>query len=158
LVVVCIGTDRSTGDALGPLVGTILKDSGEFVGRLLGTLDEPVHAGNLKETLSTLADDNQRRMVLAIDACLGQSQQVGTICVGTGPIRPGAGVNKDLPLVGDLHVTGTVNVGGFMEYLVLQNTRLSLVLRMARAIARGLAAAVAEFPRVVSPGGAAPHQ
>ncbi|MGB4008573.1 MAG: DUF1256 domain-containing protein, partial [Bacillota bacterium] len=36
------------------------------------------------------------------------------------------------------HITGIVNVGGFMEYLVLQNTRLSLVIRMAEAIAGGI--------------------
>ena len=41
--------------------------------------------------------------------------------------KPGAGVNKDLPPVGDLYITGVVNVGGFMDYLVLQNTRLYLI-------------------------------
>jgi len=43
-----------------------------------------------------------------------------------------------LPPIGDAYVTGVVNVGGFMEYLVLQNTRLSLVIKMADAIARGV--------------------
>ncbi|MEK0397302.1 DUF1256 domain-containing protein, partial [Lactobacillus delbrueckii] len=28
LVVVCIGTDRSTGDSLGPLTGTFLEETG----------------------------------------------------------------------------------------------------------------------------------
>ncbi|MEW6523542.1 MAG: spore protease YyaC [Bacillota bacterium] len=144
VVVFCIGTDRSTGDALGPLVGSILSVDKGLAARVLGTLDDPVHAGNLKASLELLGHDPGSRVVLAIDACLGQSEQVGTICVGRGPIRPGAGVNKDLPWVGDMHVTGTVNVGGFMEYLVLQNTRLSLVLKMAQAIARGLAGALAE--------------
>jgi len=63
---------------------------------------------------------------------------IGYITVGEGPLKPGAGVNKELPQVGDAYITGVVNVGGFMEYLVLQNTRLSLVIRMADAIARGV--------------------
>ena len=58
--------------------------------------------------------------------------------VAEGPLKPGTGVNKDLPPIGDAHITGIVNVGGFMEYLVLQNTRLSLVIRMAEAIAGGI--------------------
>ena len=30
VVIVCIGTDRSTGDSLGPLVGTFLKKKEDF--------------------------------------------------------------------------------------------------------------------------------
>ncbi|HEY8552818.1 MAG TPA: spore protease YyaC [Thermaerobacter sp.] len=142
VAVVCIGTDRSTGDALGPLVGTLLdRDRGlprETVD-LLGTLDEPVHAGNLDQAVARLAALDEGTTVLAIDACLGRSENVGTISAGRGALQPGAGVNKTLPAVGHLFVTGTVNVGGFMEYFVLQNTRLGLVLRMAEAIAAGVA-------------------
>ncbi|MFO7273925.1 MAG: spore protease YyaC [Bacillota bacterium] len=148
LAILCIGTDRSTGDALGPLVGTLLT-RGEALRetqvRVLGTLDEPVHAGNLERVLAGLAAERSSTTVVAIDACLGRSENVGSISVGTGPLQPGAGVNKTLPPVGDLFVTGTVNVGGFMEYFVLQNTRLSLVMRMAEIIASGLAAGVAAF-------------
>ncbi len=46
LIILCIGTDRSTGDSLGPIVGYKLKpyiSSYEKV-HLLGTLDQPVHA------------------------------------------------------------------------------------------------------------------
>ena len=61
-----------------------------------------------------------------------------SVQVGEGPVKPGAGVNKDLPSVGDAHITGIVNVSGFMEFMVLQNTRLSLVLKMAKTIANGI--------------------
>ena len=47
-------------------------------------------------------------------------------------------MNKQLPEVGKMHIIGVVNVGGFMEYLVLQNTRLSLVMRMAEVISESL--------------------
>jgi putative sporulation protein YyaC len=67
---------------------------------------------------------------------------VGCIQLGPGPVRPGAGVNKDLPPVGDIHITGIVNVGGFMEYFVLQNTRLSLVMKMSEIIAQSLKRAI----------------
>ena len=107
--------------------------------RLLGTLDEPVHAGNLARVMATIDHANpQRHPVLAVDACLGKAGSVGQITVNMGPLRPGAGVAKDLPPVGNVHIAGVVNVGGFMEYLVLQNTRLSTVMRMADAIARGI--------------------
>jgi putative sporulation protein YyaC len=76
--------------------------------------------------------------MIAIDACLGRLKSVGAITVAKGPVRPGAGVNKQLPPVGDIHITGIVNVSGFMEFFVLQNTRLHLVMNMAKTIANGI--------------------
>jgi putative sporulation protein YyaC len=146
LVVLCIGTDRSTGDALGPLVGERLAPLVAGRAAVYGTLDEPVHASNLPETLERLRARHPRPFTVAVDACLGRVDSVGTISVGAGPLQPGAGVNKALPEVGQAYVTGTVNVAGFMEYFVLQNTRLSLVMRMAEVIGDGLARALAALP------------
>ncbi|WP_284643028.1 spore protease YyaC [Paenibacillus silviterrae] len=136
VVVVCVGTDRSTGDSLGPLVGTHLKKSNIDDLHLYGTLDHPVHAMNLNETLTTIYQHFNNPFIIAVDACLGQLTSVGCIQLGNGPVKPGAGVNKELPPVGNMHVTGIVNVGGFMEYFVLQNTRLSLVMNMSEVIAK----------------------
>lgn len=147
ITVVCIGTDRSTGDALGPLVGARLVDTvGDDV-HVLGTLEQPVHAANLHEVLQNLAraPDAKERIVVAVDACLGKSESVGYISVKPGPLHPGTGVHKNLPPVGHFHIMGVVNVGGFMEYFVLQNTRLSLVMRMAHVIADGLKLALEQW-------------
>ncbi len=136
-VIVCIGTDRSTGDCLGPLVGSKLMEHNPNRFEVRGTLDEPVHASNLHECLNSLSKyDNP--FIVAIDACLGNIDSVGYLNLGAGPLKPGAGVNKQLPSVGDLHITGIVNVGGFMEYFVLQNTRLNLVMKMAKTISNGI--------------------
>jgi putative sporulation protein YyaC len=138
LVYLCIGTDRSTGDALGPLVGERLQGLLRAEAEVWGTLPEPVHASNLQDTLARLRSRLPDAVVVAVDACLGRMESVGTITVGLGALVPGAGVCKSLPEVGDAFVTGTVNVGGFMEYFVLQNTRLHLVMRMADVMARAL--------------------
>lgn len=134
IVFVCIGTDRSTGDALGPLVGSFLQKNRLHQTPTIGTIEDPVHAVNLEDTLSIIKRDYKHPFIVGIDACLGKVANVGNIQIGHGPVKPGAGVNKELPPVGDIHITGTVNVGGFMEYFVLQNTRLSLVMKMAEII------------------------
>lgn len=138
LVCVCIGTDRSTGDALGPLVGTKLECLKIKGLTIFGTLDNPVHAVNLSDTLHLIQLEYPETTVVGIDACLGQLSSVGNLHLGLGPLKPGTGVNKKLPEVGQLHLTGIVNVGGFMEYFVLQNTRLSTVMKMADTIASSL--------------------
>lgn len=141
IVIVCIGTDRSTGDALGPLVGTKLHELPSHRLQVYGTLEEPVHAMNLNEKMEQIQNTHPTSTIIAIDACLGQFSNVGNINVANGPLKPGAGVKKELPSVGTFHITGIVNVGGFMEYFVLQNTRLAVVMKMAEIIASGLSKA-----------------
>jgi putative sporulation protein YyaC len=139
LVILCIGTDRSTGDSLGPIIGTKLIK--EEVQNVFGTLEEPVHAVNLGDTICEIKRKfGTNVQILAIDACLGRSESVGYISVKEGSLKPGTGVNKDLPSVGTANVIGIVNIGGFMEYMVLQNTRLSLVMKMAEMIKNGITA------------------
>lgn len=141
ILILCIGTDRSTGDSLGPLIGTGLqKQSPPF--RVLGCLDHPIHAANLKETIEKI-NLAPPKLTVAIDASLGSIDGVGIVNIGAGALQPGAGVNKNLPPVGDLYITGVVNVGGFMEYFVLQNTRLSIVVKMAEVICSALLEAFA---------------
>lgn len=144
-VLLCIGTDRSTGDCLGPLVGSKISSLRQNFFAVYGTLENPVHASNLKDKLDEIHKNHNNPFIIAIDACLGRIENVGCINLGDGSLQPGAGVNKNLPSVGQVHVTGVVNVGGFMEYMVLQNTRLNIVMRLADVIASGLNKAVAEF-------------
>ncbi|NMB46916.1 MAG: spore protease YyaC [Firmicutes bacterium] len=141
LLILCIGTDRSTGDCLGPLVGSKLSSLGALPPgvRVFGTLDEPVHAGNLDEYIQMLQQETTPSYILALDACLGRCDNIGYISIKEGPLKPGTGVNKNLAEVGAAHLIGVVNVGGFMEYFVLQNTRLSLVIRMADVISNSIA-------------------
>lgn len=138
IVILCIGTDRSTGDALGPLVGTKLKSLYPQYLNVYGTLEDPVHAMNLADKIESILQAHRTPTIVAIDACLGQFSNVGNINVADGPLKPGAGVKKDLPSVGTFHITGIVNVGGFMEYFVLQNTRLYIVMKMAEIISSAL--------------------
>ncbi len=138
IIFVCVGTDRSTGDALGPLVGSYLAEvnCNTFV---YGTLTQPVHAVNLAETIAVIEKTHISPFVVAVDACLGQLSSVGQITLSDGALQPGTGVHKKLPQIGHVHITGIVNVGGFMEYFVLQNTRLGIVVPMAKVIAEAIA-------------------
>ncbi|NHM33592.1 spore protease YyaC [Neobacillus terrae] len=150
IVIVCIGTDRSTGDSLGPLVGTLLEEKNPKSFFVYGTLEDPIHAVNLAEKLKEIKEKHFHPFIIGIDACLGRFKSVGFIQLGEGPVKPGAGVNKELPEVGDMHITGIVNVSGFMEFFVLQNTRLSLVLKMAKTIANGIYNASQHYPKKVN--------
>ena len=103
IIILCIGSDRSTGDSLK----TISK-----------TFDNPY--------------------IIAIDASLGKEDHVGYMTLATGPLKPGLGVKKKLPEVGDIHITGIVNSSRDMEFSTLQTTRLSIIFQIADAIVLAL--------------------
>ncbi len=138
-LIVCIGTDRATGDSLGPLTGWKLQALLKNLNiKVFGTIDHPVHAANLTETVLMLADRYNKHPIIAVDACLGHFTNVGSIVFHHGSLKPGTAMKKSLPAIGDAGITGIVNVGGFMEFQVLQNTRLSIVLKMSQLIANSI--------------------
>lgn len=136
LVIVCIGSDRSTGDSLGPLVGHNLSKRLNIYTdiHVFGTLNDPVHATNLHDNIENINTSFDNPFIVAVDACLGPLNKVGLISISNKPVRPGSGVNKVLPPIGDISILGIVNTSGFMEHLVLQSTRLSLVMELSNII------------------------
>ncbi|WP_062200894.1 spore protease YyaC [Massilibacterium senegalense] len=141
IVFVCIGTDRSTGDALGPLVGNQLSRYHFSDFHIYGTTAHPVHAKNLEQTMQRIQKMHTSPYIIAIDACLGVRQQIGTILYKQGPISPGSAFQKELSPVGDCHIAGIVNMKGMMDFFVLQSTRLHHVLCMANGIATSIRSA-----------------
>jgi len=139
LVFVCIGTDRATGDSLGPLTGHKLAERVQKKVAIYGTLEVPVHARNLRESMDMIQNRHKNPLVIAVDACLGLYARVGWLTVARRPIWPGAALRKGLPCVGDISVMGTVSGGVAAEMSALQNTRLYTVMKMADAIADGIA-------------------
>ncbi len=150
LIILCVGTDRSTGDSLGPLTGTLLHKLDLFPAIVLGNIHKPVHASNLGEAINSINNKYQNPFIIAIDAGLGKHSSVGYIDVKKGPLKPGTGVNKKLPEIGNMHITGLVNVGGYMEYLVLQSTRLSIVMKMAETISAALDLSIKSLYKEIS--------
>lgn len=138
IIFVCIGSDRSTGDSLGPLVGYKLKYFSKNNIFIYGTLEKPVHAKNIVSTLNEINSNFEKPYIVAIDSCLGSLNNIGKIFIQKKPLIPGLALNKTLPAVGDMSITGIVNISGGFDFLVLQNTRLNTVMSLADSISRGI--------------------
>ena len=138
IIFLCIGTDRSTGDSLGPLIGYKLKFLSKNNIHIYGTLDNPIHSKNLSEILYKINYNFNNPYIIAIDSCLGSFANIGKIFIEKKPLRPGSALNKNLPQVGEMSITGIVNISGSLEFLVLQNTRLSTVMNLADVISKGI--------------------
>lgn len=137
IVVLCIGTDRATGDCLGPLVGEHLQQTIPQL-PVYGSLQQPVHALNLEETIDDIYVHYKTPFIIAIDASLGIQEHIGFATLSTTPLKPGKGVNKKLPAIGNLSITGIVNVAGFPNSILLQSTRLYTVVTLANCISKAI--------------------
>lgn len=148
LIFLCIGSDRSTGDSLGPILG--YKLCRMQIENVYGTLEHPVHAANLSSTIHKIQCTYNNPFIIAIDASLGMSSHVGFITLGHGPLTPGLGVQKKLPEVGDIHITGIVNSSDCADCSLLQTTHLYTVVKMADMISNCLYLALHHPDRIIN--------
>ncbi|WP_239618477.1 spore protease YyaC [Cohnella mopanensis] len=133
LTFLCIGTDCSTGDSLGPWVGTLLEERG-FTG-VIGTLKDPCDANKLPRIQPAL---EAKGTIVAIDACLGKPDNVGAYLVRQGPLIPAQSVNKGFEAVGTYSIAAVVNAISLKPYWTLQSTSLYRVMTMAHDIANAI--------------------
>lgn len=142
IIFICIGTDRCTGDSLGPLVGYKLKYFCKEISKsniyIYGSLESPVHSKNISNIIDRINMNFNNPYIIAIDSCLGKINNIGKVFVDSKPISPGLALNKDLPPIGDLSITGIVNISGNYEFIILQNTRLYTVMTLADCISKGI--------------------
>lgn len=136
IVILCIGSDRYIGDALGPLVGSYLAENTQCI--VYGSLENPVHAGNLVEVIHSIEEQYVQPIIIAVDACLGNNNEIGNLEIWEGGLEAGIAVGNKLPSVGSISIIGVVNSSGFVGYLDLQSTPLSIVMRLSKCIGRAL--------------------
>lgn len=136
IVFVCIGTDRMTGDSLGPLLGYKLKHiENEYI-KVIGTLKEPIHAQNMSEYLTMIEENFKDWLVIAIDASIGRSDHIGMASVSTTPLFPGKGVGKELEAVGDVSITGIISSSGSSQNIMC--VRLAVIMDLVDFIYAGI--------------------
>lgn len=76
--------------------------------------------------------------VVAIDACLGDSNSIGEIHARNEPIHPGKGVGKSLRSVGDMSIIAIVDSSENIDLFTSRPIRLSFILDMSKVIVDSL--------------------
>ena len=136
-VVVCIGTDAVVGDSLGPLVGSMLKDRLKGKTYVFGTVESPITAKEVPFVADFVKNVYPDVPVLAIDAALGSSEEIGSIKITKCPIKPGLGVDKNLGEIGTASIIGVVEEKQKGKHF-LNSVRLSIVYKQAIIIATAI--------------------
>ncbi len=138
-VILCIGSDLSVGDSLGPVTGTKLKQSLAGLNcYVYGTLARPITAHEVKYMNEFLKSTHPDSPVIAIDAAVGNAGDIGLIKIARRALRPGSGANKKLNKVGDVSVMGIIAEQSVFNYSLFSATRLNVIYKMADIIAEGV--------------------
>ncbi len=138
-VVLCVGSDLSVGDSLGPVTGTKLKE--KLAGLncyVYGTLAKPITAHEVKYMNSFLKATHPNSTIIAVDAAVGLAGDIGLIKVNNQGLKPGSGANKKLAKVGDMSIMGIVAEKTVFNYSLFSATRLNIIYKMAEIISEGI--------------------
>ncbi len=138
-VIICVGSDLSVGDSLGPITGTKLKDKLKGLNvYVYGTLAKPITAHEIKYTEEFIRTTHPNSPVIAIDAAVGVAGDIGLIKIARRSLKPGSGANKKLAKIGDISIMGIVAEKSLFNYSLFSSTRLNIVYKMAEIIAEGV--------------------
>lgn len=101
IVVVNIGSDKAIFDSIGPLVGSKIENKLKHI-YSYGNLQYPIHALNLIDRVTEIENiHGDDTYYLAVDAAIGDTEEVLNIKYSQSPISPGKGVGKTIRSVGN---------------------------------------------------------
>jgi putative sporulation protein YyaC len=145
-IILCIGSDLSVCDSLGPITGTKIKEKlGGANVYVYGTLAKPITAHEVKYINDFITKTHPNSPIIAIDAAVGNFGDIGLIKIVKHGISPGSGANKKLGKVGDVSIMGIVSEKGLFNYSLFSSTRLNMVYRMADIISDGVCSFIIDY-------------
>jgi len=146
-VIVCVGTDKISGDSLGPMVGSILR-SRHVPCPVFGVEGCTVNGVNLDRYRDFLARYYPGVPVVAVDAALGDASEVGQIRYRLGGVFAGGALGRRCAGLGNLAVLGVVGPKGEDALSTLLEVPLSAVERLAYRIADKLTEVLDEWEAI----------
>lgn len=135
-VIICVGSDLVVGDSLGPIAGSELIKNLQGKAFVYGTLDSPVTAKEIAVIQGEIKKLHPYSKILVIDAAVGNKEEIGYVKITSAGIKPGLGVNKDLPIIGDVSIIGIVSDKN--DKNLNFSTRFSLVYKILNDIVNGV--------------------
>ncbi len=107
-VFVCLGSALFCGDNLGPKIGHYLQEKLKGKCYVYGTLSATITAKEADIVCNTIKTLHPKSQIIAVDAALGNVNDIGLIKIYNDGIKPGLGVNKNLKKIGDVSIIAII--------------------------------------------------
>lgn len=108
VVVLCIGSDKISGDSLGPLVGSYLREDYRLPCPVYGIEGQSVNGVNLDSYTDMVRYRHKKSTVIAVDAAIGNQNDVGKVRLRRGGIKAGGALGSKRGYIGDIGIMGVV--------------------------------------------------
>ncbi|MDR1905547.1 MAG: spore protease YyaC [Clostridiales bacterium] len=144
-VIMCIGSDRVTGDLLGPAVGKMLIENFNLKAYVYGVTGRNINGENIDAYDAFLREVHRDSRIIAVDACLGGENEVGKIKVSRCGVGAGFAVRGGKKRYGDVGIVGIVAKNDKDNIMQLMSVEYDFVEKLSRRIAEYINANLTEF-------------
>lgn len=134
ILFLCIGSEKISGDSLGPMVGTMLKEKYNVPFPVIGTEEHPVNGVNISRYKEHIRKYFPNHKIIAIDAALGEKNDLWEIRFREGGIKAGGAVGTSNTMIGDIGILGVVGEKGTNALQTLLNASFPSVVNLAEKI------------------------
>ena len=119
-----VGTTKAYLDSCGPKVCSELKRNNLTV---FGTVEDQFHGANIERKINVLNDVYKNKFKIAIDSCISGAKEVNSIILDDEGLKPGAGMDKIFPRVGDfsLKIVMSDSADEIIKYTTTSNCEVN---------------------------------
>ena len=102
LLFLCIGSEKISGDCIGPIVGTLLKEKYRIPYPVLGTEDNSVNGANIRAYRDNIKKYFPDYKIIAVDSAVGDDKDLWTLKIREGGVRAGGALNPSVEYYGNV--------------------------------------------------------
>ncbi len=142
IILLCIGTDTLIGDAIGPIIGSNLKNlENEYI-KVYGSIGNNLDFSNAKNTVEELYKKYNNPFIITIDAALSKEKKIGEIHISNGYIKIGNALEKSICFYSNVNIKCVVGKYNKLDkndnISVLNNALKEDVYNMAEIVSKGI--------------------
>lgn len=135
-VVLCLGTNKVLDDALGPMVGSMLKKM-HYDGFVYGTIDAPICSTNLLPALAFLKATHKNKKLLIVDASTtSHLERIGKIVLAQ-EYKPFNETLYSMNVEADYFLFGVCSLH-HKNFKTLYNAKFSIIHKICKTICYGM--------------------
>lgn len=141
VIFLCIGTSKIIGDAIGPILGSNLKNiENEFI-HVYGTIENNLHFNNTKNIIESISRNYRNPCIVSIDAALSEKNNIGDIVIGSGFIKLGKALNKSFGVYSDINIkciVGNYYSDREKNLTILRNVSVDEIIKISNILLEGI--------------------
>ncbi len=107
---ICIGTNLIIGDAFGPIVGSVLKNTIGKKNRIkiIGDLKNCITYNNIKDKIKNIKKMYSNDIIIVLDSAISHKSDIGKVFIQNRGLKYGESLKKENECIGDISIKAVV--------------------------------------------------